>query len=81
MAAVVERIDAPIVIVRAALDREVPLAQAEALARAAGTKVVAFETIAGADHNFTAPGTAERLGDVVRESFSRLTASDAGAAR
>jgi dienelactone hydrolase len=65
------------VIVHAAADREVPLAQAEALARAAGAKVVAFETIAGADHNFTAPGTAERLGVIVRESFSRLTTGGA----
>jgi dienelactone hydrolase len=77
MAAVVEWIDAPIVVVTAALDREVPLAQAEALAQAAGAKVAAFETIAGADHNFTAPGTAEQLARIVQETFSRLAASDA----
>jgi dienelactone hydrolase len=77
MAAVVERIDAPIVVVTAALDREVPQAQAEALARAAGARVVAFETIAGADHNFTAPGTAQRLAEIVQQTFSGLTTGNA----
>jgi dienelactone hydrolase len=79
MAAVVGRIDAPIVIVRADADREVPIAQAEALARAARAKVIAFETIAGADHNFTAPGTAERLAGIVRDTFVRFALGDAGA--
>ena len=68
-AAVVDRIAAPIAIVHAGADREVPLAHAEALARAAGPKVGHFEIIPGADHNFTAPGTAERLAGIIRDGF------------
>ena len=69
MAAVVARIAAPLFIIHAGSDREVPLAQAEALAQATGSRAIAFEVIAGADHNFTAPGTAERLAASIRDSF------------
>ncbi|MFN8540024.1 MAG: alpha/beta family hydrolase [Thermomicrobiales bacterium] len=75
MASVVARITAPIVIITAAADREVPLAHAEALARAAGDKIAAFETIPGADHNFLAPGTADHLARIIQETFFQLTTS------
>ncbi len=75
MATVVGRIAAPLVIIHAGADREVPLAQAESLAQAAGSRVVANEVIAGADHNFTAPDTAARLAALVRDTFGGLSAS------
>ena len=79
MAAVVARIAAPLFIIHAGSDREVPLAQAEALAQAAGSRVFAFEVIAGADHNFTAPGTADRLAASIRDSFLAPDASGSAA--
>lgn len=81
MAAVVDRITAPIAIIHAGADREVPLAHAEALARAAGPKVGLFEVISGADHNFTAPGTVKRLAVIIRDDFFAPSAPGGGAGR
>lgn len=66
MAALAREVAAPITIVIAGADREVPAAQADALVRAAGARVVARLTIPGADHNFTAPGTALALAEAIR---------------
>lgn len=66
MNAVAARVVAPIVIIMAGADREVAAMQADALARAAGKRVVARVTIPGADHNFTAPGSASALADAIR---------------
>jgi alpha/beta superfamily hydrolase len=56
---------APIVIITAGADREVAATQADALVRAAGERVVARVRIPGADHNFTAPGTASALAEAI----------------
>jgi pimeloyl-ACP methyl ester carboxylesterase len=69
MPAVVARITAPIVIIAAGADREVSSAQADALARDAGPKVIARHVVDGADHNFTAPGTAARLAALIRDAL------------
>jgi len=65
MDAVAARVVAPIVIIMAGADREVAATQADALARAAGDHVVARLTIPGADHNFTAPGSASALAETI----------------
>lgn len=66
MAALAREVVAPITIILAGADREVSAAQADALARAAGARVVARLTIPGADHNFTAPGAALALAEAIR---------------
>jgi pimeloyl-ACP methyl ester carboxylesterase len=70
MPAVVARITAPIVIISAGADREVASTQADALARDAGPKVIARAVVDGADHNFTAPGTAAQLADIIRDTLA-----------
>ena len=72
MPAVVARITTPIVIISAGADREVASAQADALARDAGPKVVARAVVEGADHNFTAPGTAAQLAAIIRDTLSAV---------
>jgi pimeloyl-ACP methyl ester carboxylesterase len=69
MPAAVARITAPIVIISAGADREVSPAQADALAHDAGPKVIARAVVAGADHNFTAPGTAAQLAAIIRDAL------------
>lgn len=69
MHTVAARVMAPIVIIMAGADREVAMGQADALEHAAGERVVARLTIPGADHNFTAPGTASALAEAI---FARL---------
>jgi len=69
MAAVARRIAAPIVIIGAGSDREVAAAQADALARIAGPTISARLTVPGADHNFTAPGTAHQLADLICDTL------------
>jgi len=61
MDTIAAQVVAPIVIIMAGADREVAATQADALVRAAGERVVARVTIPGADHNFTAPGSASAL--------------------
>ena len=65
MADVAARVTAPIVIILAGADREVAATQADALVRAAGERVVARLTIPGADHNFTATGSAAALAEAI----------------
>ncbi len=77
MADVAAQVVAPIVIVMAGADREVAATQADALVRAAGERVVARVTIPGADHNFTAPGSASALADAI---LARLPAPPPSAA-
>ncbi len=77
MDAVAARVVAPIVIVMAGADREVAATQADALARAAGGRVVVRVTIPGADHNFTAPGSASALADAIRAQWPAPPPSDA----
>jgi dienelactone hydrolase len=69
MAAVARQITAPIVIIAAGADREVAATQGAALARVAGPTVIAQLTVPGADHNFTAPGTARQLAELIRETL------------
>lgn len=69
MAAVARRITAPIVIIGAGADREVAATQAAALARSAGPTIRAHLTVPGADHNFTAPGTARQLAEMIRDTL------------
>lgn len=75
MAAIARRITAPIVIIGAGADREVTAAQAEALARIAGPTVIAQLTVPRADHNFTAPGTAHQLAELIRETLPSAPSS------
>lgn len=77
MAAVAAQVVAPIVIIMAGGDREVAATQADALGRAAGERVVARVTIPGADHNFTAPGSASALADAIREHLLTPPAREA----
>ncbi len=72
MAALACEVAAPIAIIMAGADREIAATQADALALAAGDRVAVRLTIPGADHNFTAPGSALALAEAIRE---RLTAS------
>ncbi len=69
MAAVARQITAPIVIIGAGADREVAATQADALARVAGPTIRAHLTVPGADHNFTAPGTARQLAEMIRDTL------------
>ena len=69
MAAVARRITAPIVIIGAGADREVAATQGAALARIAGETVIAQLTVPSADHNFTAPGTARQLAELIRDTL------------
>ena len=69
MAAVARRITAPIVIIGAGADREVAATQGAALARIAGPTVIAQLSVPGADHNFTAPGTARQLAELIRATL------------
>lgn len=69
MVAVARQIRAPIVIVHGDADREVPLAQPEALLRAAGERVVAMVVVPGADHNYLVPGTAGRVAATIRDTL------------
>lgn len=65
MDAIAAQVVAPIVIIMAGKDREVAATQADALVRAAGARVVARVAIPGADHNFTAPGSASALAETI----------------
>lgn len=78
MPGVVARIAAPIVILDAGADREVASGQADALARIAGQRVLARHTIPGADHNFTAPGTAAALAALIRDAIFGTGADNPG---
>jgi alpha/beta superfamily hydrolase len=69
MAAVARRITAPIVIIGAGADREVATTQSTALAQIAGPTVIAQFIVPGADHNFTAPGTARQLAELIRDTL------------
>ncbi len=69
MAATARAVAAPITIILADADREVPAAQADTLVRVAGNRVVARLSIPGADHNFTAPGSALALAGAIREQL------------
>jgi dienelactone hydrolase len=66
MVALAQQVTAPIIIILAGADREVAAAQADALQRAAGGRVSARLSIPGADHNFTAPGTALVLAEAIQ---------------
>lgn len=68
MPAIVARITAPIIIISAGADREVSSAQADALVRDAGPKVISRAVVDGADHNFTASGTAAQLATMIRDT-------------
>lgn len=69
MGVVARQVRAPIVIVHGEADREVPLAQPEALRRAAGERVVAMVVVPGADHNYLVPGAAERVAVAIRDTL------------
>lgn len=79
MAAVARRIAAPLVIIGAGADREVAAAQAAALARIAGSTIRAHLTIPDADHNFTAPGTARHLAELIRDNLPQAPSHTGGA--
>lgn len=76
MVALAREVAAPITIVLAGADREVSAAQADALVRAADSRVVARLTIPGADHNFTAPGTALALAEAIRAHLPESAPDD-----
>lgn len=76
MAALAREVAAPITIILAGADREVSAAQAAALVRAADSRVVARLTIPGADHNFTAPGTALALAEAIRAHLPESAPGD-----
>lgn len=77
MAALAGRVAAPIAIILAGADREVSATQADALARAAGARIVARLAIPDADHNFTAPGTALALAEAIRDHLPPASADGA----
>lgn len=72
MAAIVAAVRAPIFIVHGAADRDVALSHAETLRRIAGDKIAGVTIIPGADHNYTAAGSAEEVAATIQEALARL---------
>jgi dienelactone hydrolase len=72
MPAIAARVGAPIFVVHGERDREVPLAQPEALRRAARDKVAGWTIVRGADHNYRAPGAALALATTLRDAILGL---------
>ncbi|HEX5505302.1 MAG TPA: alpha/beta fold hydrolase [Thermomicrobiales bacterium] len=74
MPAIVRQIAAPIYVVHGAADESVPLAQPEALRRAAGDRIAGWLVLPDADHNYRTPGAAARVADALRDAILALPA-------
>jgi alpha/beta superfamily hydrolase len=78
MPAIVAAIQAPIFIVHGSADREVALRNAEALQAVAGDQIAGVTIIAGADHNYTVPHSADKVAAAIQEALATLTVGPTG---
>jgi alpha/beta superfamily hydrolase len=66
---IARRVQAPIVVIHGAADREVALAEPEKLRRATGDRVVDVTIVPDADHNYLVAGTALLVATAIREAL------------